>query len=391
MPAPPFPDSIWLDGRNIGIDSGTGVTQYAHDLSICLNDLNISTDFIQGQDTAQVTSSPPNTDALKRLLRAFLPKRSIITIPSTKGHDIPYCHDLYRTAHVRFKTFHRLTSLRTIKPPTIMHWTYPLPMVLEGCPNILTIHDLVPLLNPELTGIESSLFAKLLRLLCKRMDRIVTVSETVRKQVINVLQLPQQHVVNLYQMVDINKTDVMKSPRIIPPDSLIHIGRVESRKNIERLIKAYCYSKSRRSLILVGPNGDDFPDLTLPSGSPGQIIRIPWIERSSLLRGLSEAHALVFPSLAEGFGLPIIEAMALGTPVITSRGSATEEIAGGAACLIDPLSVDDIADKILMLDSTDKNKGLAGALVKKGYQRASFFSRKAYTERLKKFYNSIVP
>ncbi|POF61970.1 glycosyl transferase family 1 [Novacetimonas maltaceti] len=382
-----FPASgpVWLDSRNIGINGGTGVARYTQDLASCLGDLGIRTAFV---DSGAASLPPGRAAAFRRFLRALLPRRHVHDAPGGMGPAKPFCMDLYRTAHVRFKTFGRLTACRADTPPAVMHWTYPLPMVMEGCTNVVTIHDLVPLLNPGLTGIDPARFARLLSVLLRRMDMIVTVSETVRRQLIDIMGVLPSRVANLYQMVDIDVPAVMQSARIIPPDSLIHMGRVESRKNIERLIAAYGQSGSHRPLVLVGPDGDDRPDLSLSAG-PGRVIRIPWIDRMSLLRGLAEAHALVFPSLGEGFGLPIVEAMALGTPVITSRGMATEEIAGGAACLVDPFDVRDISDAIMRLDRLGRQDSAYRDLVGRGHARAEFFSRQAYTARLKEFYANI--
>lgn len=379
---------VWLDSRNIGLNNGTGVTRYTQDLATCLGDLGIHTVFVDGRVKGQKPSFLRKFDKVDRLIRSLWPRRHVQVGRDADGHESASCPDLYRRAHVRYKTFGQLTSVVTDTPPAVMHWTYPLPMVMQGCLNVVTVHDLVPILNPGLTGIDPVRFARLLRRLFMRVDVIVTVSETVRQQMIDILGISPQRVVNLYQMVDIDIPAVMESPRIIPPGSLIHIGRVESRKNIERLIAAYVRSGSARPLVLVGPDGDDRPDLSLPQG-PGQLIRMAWSERPSLLRGLAEAHALVFPSLAEGFGLPIVEAMLLGTPVMTSRGGATEEIAGGAALLVDPFDVDDIARAIMALDHERKDEGLCRDLVARGHARAGFFSRAAYIARLKAFYEGL--
>ncbi|PYD46767.1 glycosyl transferase family 1 [Novacetimonas pomaceti] len=369
----------------MGIRGGTGVARYTRDLADCLHETGVSTAFLDGQDGNSGQSPFRGLEKAYRLVRALRPWRHIADRPDAQGHTGPSCADLYRTAHVRYKTFGRLTSLHADTPPALMHWTYPLPMVLQGCMNIVTIHDLVPILNPGLTGIDPGRFERLLRELVTRMDRIVTVSETVRRQIIDILGVAPDRVVNLYQMVDIDIAAVMASSRIVPPGCLIHVGRVESRKNIARLVAAYARSGSHRPLVLVGPDGDDRPDLSLPDG-PGRLIRLPWSSRLQLLRGLAEAHALVFPSLTEGFGLPIVEAMALGTPVITSRGGATEEIAGGAASLVDPLDVEDIARAISELDGVDKTQGVCGDLVRRGHVRAEFFSRRAYIARLTAFH-----
>lgn len=384
----PATGPVWLDSRNIGVNNGTGVTRYAQDLATCLGDIDIRTVFVNSHMPAPKGLSFGKFDRAGRLIRSLWPWRYVACGRDADGHETALCPDLYRRAHVRYKTFGRLTLVDTLVPPAVMHWTYPLPMVMLGCINVVTVHDLVPILNPGLTGIDPIRFSRLLRALFMRVDVIVTVSETVRQQIIDIMNVSSRRVVNLYQMVDIDIPAVMESTRIIPPGSLIHIGRVESRKNIEHLIAAYGRSGSTRPLVLVGPDGDDRPDLSLPPG-PGQLIRVPWSERLSLLRGLAEAHALVFPSLAEGFGLPIVEAMLLGTPVLTSRGGATEEIAGGAALLVDPYDVGDIARAIRDLDQCDKHEGLCRDLVERGHVRTALFSRAAYAARLKAFYASL--
>ncbi|MDT8870482.1 glycosyltransferase [Komagataeibacter rhaeticus] len=129
-------------------------------------------------------------------------------------------------------------------------------------------------------------------------------------------------------------------------------------------------SKTRRPLVIIGPDGDDRPDLS-PVQAGQTIIRVPWCARPSLLRAMAEARALLFPSLAEGFGLPIIEAMSLDIPVMTSMGGATEEVSGGAALLVDPLDTDQMSKTICVLDGMDAEK--RENLCKNGRERAISF------------------
>ncbi|GAB6967538.1 hypothetical protein JCM25156A_15750 [Komagataeibacter kakiaceti JCM 25156] len=165
------------------------------------------------------------------------------------------------------------------------------------------------------------------------------------------------------------------------------MGRVEARKNIERLIAAHARSGTHRPLVIIGPDGDDRPRCAGSGGAP--VRRVQWCERLSLLRAIHDAHALLLPSLAEGFGLPIVEAMALGTPVLTSRGGATGEIAGGAALLVDPTDTDDIARGMAALDGNDPNDPLRARLIARGYERADFFSAPRQEQRFVDFYRSL--
>jgi glycosyltransferase involved in cell wall biosynthesis len=118
-----------------------------------------------------------------------------------------------------------------------------------------------------------------------------------------------------------------------------------------------------------------------------RLVRLPF-QTDELLRTLmAGARALLFPSLGEGFGRPIAEAMALGTAVITARGHATEEVAGGAALLVDPLDVVELSRSIAVLDSDDS---VVAGLVAAGRRHAPTFARDAFVCRLAGFYNRLI-
>jgi glycosyltransferase involved in cell wall biosynthesis len=125
----------------------------------------------------------------------------------------------------------------------------------------------------------------------------------------------------------------------LPAEYLVFVGTLEPRKNLARLVQALQRLPDTPPLVVVGPDGWGAAP---PSGAPGRVIftgPLPADERDAVVAG---AAVLAYPSLREGFGLPVLEAMAQGTPVVTSRGTATEEAAGGAAVLVDPRDVDDI-------------------------------------------------
>ncbi|GAN97283.1 glycosyl transferase [Komagataeibacter europaeus NBRC 3261] len=269
-----------------------------------------------------------------------------------------------------------------------MFWTYPLAARVQNTVNVVVIHDLIPLTHPELTGIRPDVLQQLLLRLVTRMDVVVTVSETVRQQIVDRLDVPADKVINLYQLAGVSQHEreqLVDAPQVAPRDCFICIGRVEKRKNIERLVEAHARSGTGRPLVLVGPDGDDMPDFTARTPQQ-QIIRVPWCSRASLLRALADAHALLFPSLAEGFGLPIIEAMSLGIPVLTSRGGATEEVAGNAAILVDPHDVRDIARGIMFLDNMTAGTQAWDNLRRAGLQQVEKFSFSAQAKRLAGFY-----
>ncbi|MFC0499984.1 glycosyltransferase [Asaia krungthepensis] len=381
-------NTVWLDGRNWQ-PGGTGVHSYVHGLRDTLTECGIPSRIVlqeaYGGRHARFARAGRFVSAVSRRGQ---------TLEDAQGNFL-YATDLFRTAHSRFGLRRRLTELRlppSLQRPRLMHWTAPLPITLANVPNVVTIHDLIPLTHPELTGIAPDRHERLLRVLLKTVDAVATVSETVRTQLIEQFSIEPQKLHNLYQPVSFDAAlleAVMQAEPLVPDGGFICIGRVESRKNIDRLLEAHAMSSSVRTLTLIGPDGDDRPDCR-SRGATSHVVRIPWCDKIRLLRTLKGARALLFPSLAEGFGLPIIEAMSLGTPVLTSRGGATGEVAGDAAYLVDPLSVRDIADGIAALDS-ELEDGYLQQLSARGRARAARFSQEHFTRRLSSFYATVDP
>ncbi|WP_282802801.1 glycosyltransferase family 4 protein [Bombella apis] len=377
---------IWLDGRNISRHNGTGIYYYAlnHQKILTENGFNVKWLLENTQDT-------PLRSGIYRFVRALA---SLAPHIHEESFQSPWgtahlASDLYRVAHVHFRYHKKIFILKSSIAPDIMHWTYPLPVLIEGCKNIVTIHDIIPLTHPHLTNINAHNFRSLLQNLIDHDVHFITVSETVRQQIINTFTIEEDRITTLYQPVDFNREtlqDIKKAPQIAPPNSFIFYGRMEHRKNIERLLEAHARTKTKTPLVLIGPKGDDQPNCSSPSPD-SRVIHLPWSQRSSLLRTLAEAKALLFPSLAEGFGVPIIEAMALGIPVLTSQGGATEEIAGGAALLCNPLSIDSIAEKITQLDKASPSE--ISEIRTQGYQVSNSFNSPSYQKRYIKFIEEI--
>ena len=197
-------------------------------------------------------------------------------------------------------------------------------------PTVVTVHDLAILRYPEVFPRWHRLYgsAGLGRVL-RAADAVVAVSEFTKDEVVALAGVPAERV-----RVVPNGVDEVFSARgpAAQGDYVLAVATLEPRKNLERVVEAAWLAGVE--LRVVGARGWGGVDV------PGWVGEIPDAALAALYRG---ARCVVYASLYEGFGLPVLEAMASGTPVVTSRGTATEEIAGGAAVLVDPLDADSIA------------------------------------------------
>jgi glycosyltransferase involved in cell wall biosynthesis len=240
----------------------------------------------------------------------------------------------------------------------------------------------------------------------------VTVSETSRADIIRTFGVDEARIVNTYQAVDVPaavrdrpEADVRRELETVYDlgwrGYFLFFAAIEPKKNLSRLIEAYLTASVASPLIVVGAGGwlDGQETALLQPGLTGEwrIVdgaarrtdkirrydHLPFAMLASLIRG---ARAVLFPSLYEGFGLPALEAMQLGAPVLASTGGALPEVAGDAALLVDPFDVDAIREAIRTLEA---DEGLRDELTQRGLDRSRFFSPEAYCARLGDLYRQL--
>jgi glycosyltransferase involved in cell wall biosynthesis len=200
----------------------------------------------------------------------------------------------------------------------------------SSVPTVVTVHDLAILRAPEAFPRWHRLYGKagLTRVL-RAADAVVAVSEFTKAEVVELAAVPAERIRVVRNGVD--SVFAPDGPRA-DGDYVLAVATLEPRKNLARAVEAA--REAGIELRVVGARGWGGVDVD------GWVGEVPDAELAALYRG---ARCVVYPSLYEGFGLPVLEAMACGTPAVTSRGTAMEEVAGGAAVLVDPLSVDAIA------------------------------------------------
>lgn len=294
---------------------------------------------------------------------------------------------IFRQAQAHFDLYRRLLPLTTLEPAGVMHWTYPVPLHMVGWLNVYTVHDAIPLQQPELTPIDAHRHRRLMRAIARKADRLITVSETSRQEIAAETDYDTARIVTIAQGVKPLPAGTTLPDGLVAGGYFLFYGSLEPRKNLIRLMKAHADSGVTRPLVLAGPDGWRADEvLRQAAGRPG-IVRLPYQTLESLGALVHGARAVLFPSLAEGFGLPVIEAMIMGTPVMTSAHGALRETAGGAALLVDPLDCAAMARAILRLDT---DGALTDQLASAGRHRACAFSIPRYAERLMAFHADLM-
>ncbi len=253
---------------------------------------------------------------------------------------------------------------------------------------VVTIHDIIHVLYPQfLPNRAALLYARvMIRRALKRADRILTVSYNTKRDLVDYFGLAPARVEVVYNGVSAKfRPDIPRAERDrvaakygVPRPYLLFLGGEKPHKNVRNVLRAFAQARRERALphglVLAGPmpkNRSRVEAVISALELDSRVFR-PGIVPEEDLPGLfAGAEAFLYPTLYEGFGLPVVEAMASGVPVLTSSTSALQEIAGGYALLVDPMDVDSIARGIIVL-ATDP--GRRSELVELGKRRARDFS-----------------
>jgi glycosyltransferase involved in cell wall biosynthesis len=261
--------------------------------------------------------------------------------------------------------------------PDVVHAIYFLPPA-TGRPTVVTVHDISFERYPEFFSRSALLRDRLLvRRSAQTATRVVTVSETSRRDLIEIYGLDPARVVAIPNGVGstFRPADDQTSPDARDPDvvRLLAVGTLQPRKNLVRLLEAVrlLSSELRIELRVVGPDGFQADEIRGRLAGSAEVTITGYVTDAMLAQEYRRADMLVYPSIYEGFGLPVVEAMACGVPVVTSTGGSLPEVAGDAAVLVDPLDVEAIASAVRRIA---QDPVLAADLRARGLERARAFS-----------------
>jgi glycosyltransferase involved in cell wall biosynthesis len=422
---------IGIDGSEVFRPHGTGVATYSRNLSYSIRALGAGVDILYGIDgpapksnvlkevviyDRQLDTAAKKSRTIRPVWNLFSPKHRAFEVPLSGSvlarlfeDRMPYfdraliASNLFWLARLHFKYFGSFLTLDMERPPKIMHWCYPLPVRVRNSINIYTVHDVIPLRLPYATLDNKRYYYRLIMSCCSSGQRICTVSERSRNDIIKICGVPESKISNTYQSASFSKaalakTDIQVAHELAEIFGLeykryfLFFGAIEPKKNIGRLTEAFLTSRARDPLIIIGADAwmaeDELRLLkeyqTRTNAAKPRIRRFGYASASLLVSLIRGAKAVLFPSLYEGFGLPVLEAMTLGVPVLTSTEGAAPEIAGDAALLVDPYDISAITEKINLLD---EDSDLRDELAMRGIVRAEYFAPERYQARLDEMYS----
>jgi glycosyltransferase involved in cell wall biosynthesis len=288
-----------------------------------------------------------------------------------------------------------------------MPWFYAPAVVTSRL--VLTVHDLTDVLVPP-HGVPAMMQAGRLyfaRRALARADRILAVSHSTKREVSRMFDVPEGKIEVVYNALDERflrepapaDADRTLERMAVTDPFVLYAGNIKPQKNLPRLIEAFAVAKSELrdhpvfsnlKLLLIGDSAEEHSDLrraVLRSRLQGEVRFLGFVPHSVLRVFYSRASAFLFPSLYEGFGLPPLEAMAHGAPVLTSSVSSLPEVFSQAALMVNPENIFEIARGIKQILTEDD---LRETLVRRGYELVQKYSWERSAEQVREVYRSVV-
>jgi glycosyltransferase involved in cell wall biosynthesis len=277
------------------------------------------------------------------------------------------------------------------------------------CPYVMTVHDMLEHMarTREQSGIWRSLHFQLTRRVLRGAARIFAVSNFTKTEIEKLFEIPAERIEVVYNAIDerflhghasaADRELIAQRYQVAYP-FLLYAGRISPHKNVVRMIEAFSALKTALErdqiypdlkLIIIGDDLSGNPDLrrtVVRSGVQNDVRFLGFIPIEVLRIFYDEAKIFVFPSLYEGFGLPPLEAMAHGTPVVTSNVSSLPEVVGSAAVLVNPENVFEI---MRALHRVLTDQALRDRLKERGYQQTAKFSWETSVRRILETYHQI--
>jgi glycosyltransferase involved in cell wall biosynthesis len=313
--------------------------------------------------------------------------------------DVPERFVAFVGPHGQGLALGRPTRLPTQRPPVRILWeqlvaplearrldlfhglAYALPLVLP-CPGVVTVHDLSFVRYPELFNRSNRLYLDVAtRIATRQARRVIAVSESTRRELVELFGVPPARIVAIpngvepsFRPLPASEVEAFRRARGLPERFILHLGTLEPRKNIGLLVRAFARLGGDHKLVLAGGKGwlyDAIFAEVRALGLEERVLFPGFIPFEEQPLWYNAAAALAYPSLYEGFGLPPLESMACGTPVVCANTSSLPEVVADAGLLVDPRDDAGLAEALGRLT---EDASLRERLREAGLARARLFS-----------------
>jgi glycosyltransferase involved in cell wall biosynthesis len=294
-----------------------------------------------------------------------------------------------------------LSDLRRISPDLYHGLSHELPYGIEktGIRSIVTIHDLIFLRFPSFyRTIDRLIYERKFRHACQVANLVIAISEQTKNDLIQFFAIPAEKIQvvyqachsSFYQQVPLEKLNECRIRYKLPEKFMLTVGNVEHRKNLLGILKAMEQSNIEFPLVVIGRPASAWDEVQSflrmhPAKYP--LVFISGVSFDDLPALYQLADFSIYPSFFEGFGLPVLESMASGCPVITSNLSSMPEAAGNAALLMNPAKPAELSDAILQLIQQPTKRAEMKTM---GYQQAQLFNEKSVATNLMQTYRQVI-
>lgn len=329
------------------------------------------------------------TTDLIRALRAFAPEVEVVELEDGEVDQ--------RTDRRILREQLRLPALAGAARADVLHLTGFAAPLRAPCPVVLTVHDLIGVLFPQNFPLASRLYwSRYLPFTLRGASQLIAGSEHTRQDIMRLARIPRERIAVVNHGVEerfrvIEDRDALEAVRRelkLPDRFVLFVGTLEPRKGVDTCIAAYSGIADRvtEELVIAGKRGwcwEQLLEQARASGAAERIHFLDYVPAAQLPALYNLAGAFVFPSRYEGFGLPLLEAMACGTPVISSNASSLPEVVGDAGVLVPPDDVPGWAQAVVELM---QDAGRRDEFTRRGLERARAFSWQRAAEQTVEVY-----
>lgn len=351
------------------------------------------------------TSTGRYVDKLVEYLHKLDPRQDItVLVKSPRVDFMKTIAPNFEVVESNFKEFTFAEQIGLLKQinnlkPDLVHFTMTQQPVMYRNKSVTTIHDLTtirftnPAKNWLVFKFKQQIYKSVIKRVVKKSANIITPSEFVKNDVAQFTGIDPGKISVIYEAAD----KILDSPESIPKLTgkkfIMYVGRPTPHKNLERLVGAFSKLRDTNSdlfLVLIGKNDANYKrikKLVSKLGLEQSVIFTGFVNEGQLRWLFEHTNAYVFPSLSEGFGLPGLEAMAHGAPVVSSNATCLPEIYGDGAIYFDPMDMDDMTAKI---NTVLKDVNLTEQLREVGFKQAKLYSWQATAKQTLALYEEIL-